>query len=365
MRHVERAGSVAGGYSALSTAGSIAGTLLTTFVLIPRFPVRMLLMGLAAALAGCALLIMRNRTSVVTGALSSLTWAAAAFRLAPIPSTETVLLRKDTPYHHIIVTQVDQTRWLRFDNLTQSAVNLTYPDRIVGNGYPSTLMLAFAMRPAIRNVCVVGLGGGTVPRAVARVRPESLVESVEIDPAVRDIAQKYFLYRESDRLRTFVEDGRLFLARPGTLYDFIVQDAFNSDGVPFHLTTREFYDIAKSRMAPGGLFAANFAGRLMGKDGKLFWATYRAARARFGQVYVHGLTPDGRVPESNVVLFAFANETPLDLDALVRGAEALEARWKLPGLTATAKALVHSPPVPDGIPLLSDEYAPVEALQNF
>jgi spermidine synthase len=367
LRQVERAGTVSGGYSALSTTGSIAGTLLTTFFLIPRFPVRELLMGLAAALAGCALIVVRDRVSLYISAAAGLSWAATSFALSPPASVsgQVTLLRQDTPYHHILVTQVDSTRWMRFDNLTQSAVNVSYPDRIVGNGYANSILLAFAMRPSIRDACVIGLGGGILPRAMARIQPGVAVDSVEIDPAVRDIALQYFLYKESDRLRTTVEDGRVFLSRPGKPYDLIVLDAFNSTGVPFHLATREFYSTVRHRLGPDGVFAANFVGELMGPGGKLFWATYRAIRQEFGQVYAIGLSPEGSVPRTNIVLLATVSEEPVDTDALGKNAAALEARWKLPGLAGAAGNLVHSPEPPAGIPELTDAYAPVEALQSF
>lgn len=103
----------------------------------------------------------------------------------------------------------------------------------------------------------------------------------------------------------------------------------------------------------------------MGPDGKLFWATYQAIRRQFGQVYVIGLEPGGRVPSTNIVLFATVSADPIDSDQLRRNAEALESRWKLPGLGSQAAAMTHSPQPPDGIPELTDAYAPVEALQHF
>jgi spermidine synthase len=367
LRQLERAGTVSGGFSALSTAGSIAGTLVMTFFLIPRFPVRQLLMGLAATLACCALLVVRDRASLFIAAAAGISWTATSVALTPPASVagQVTLLRRDTPYHHILVTQVDTTRWMRFDNLTQSAVNVAYPDRIVGNGYVNSILVAFALRPSIRDACVIGLGGGILPRAMARIRPDVTVDSVEIDPAVREIALKYFLYAESDRLRTAVEDGRVFLSRPGKSYDLIVLDAFNSTGVPFHLATREFYSAVRGRLKPGGVVAANFVGELMGPGGKLFWATYRAIRGQFGQVYAIGLAPDGRVPRSNVVVLATLSEDPVDAAALRKNAADLDARWKLPGIVGAAGSLVHSPEPPAEIPELTDAYAPVEALQNF
>jgi spermidine synthase len=285
IRQMEAAGSVAGGYSALSTAGSILGTLLTAFVLIPAFSVHFLLLGLAGTLALCALLLIRNRSSFAIAVLAAATLGMAAFARRDVPSYERVILVKDTAYHHIMVTQIYDTRWLRFDNGGQSAMNMAHPEMAV-QAYEQGIPLAFAMRPRMRRVCMIGLGGGDIVRVLRRIRPDVFVQSVEIDPVVRDIARDLFQYEESEKYLTAIQDGRFFLAQGGSPYDLIILDAFNSTGIPFHLTTREFFETVRSRLSPDGVFAANFAGPLMGKDGRLFWATYQTIRRQFGQVYV-------------------------------------------------------------------------------
>ena len=127
IRQMEAAGTVSGGYSALSTAGSIAGTLAATFLLIPAFPVGTLLVGLAVTLLACAVVLARDRPSAVIAVLSAAAVAAAiAGRFTPAPvGGEKVLFRKDTPYHHLVVTQLDSSRWLRFDTLVQSGVDIS------------------------------------------------------------------------------------------------------------------------------------------------------------------------------------------------------------------------------------------------
>ena len=366
-RGSEKAGSVAGGYSALSTAGSIAGTLLTTFFLIPRLRIDVLLLSLALILLACAVVLMRSGTTLaITGAAAAACgFAAMGMGAPPTVGGERVLARRDTPYHHIVVTQLDDARWMRFDNLTQSGVNLSHPDRSV-TSYDAGLMAAFALRPGIRRVCVIGLGGGVIPRRIAQLLPEAEIESVEIDPVVRDLAREFFLYRESDRVRTTIEDGRTFLSRPGTEYDLVILDAFNSTGVPFHLTTREFFQSVRARLAPDGIFAANFIGKLMGRDGRLFWSTYATIRRQFGQVYI---TPDVRATPSallgNVLVFATVSADPVDVEATRARAAELERRWRLGFLGSSVKSLVHSPDPPADAVELTDGYAPVEALQNF
>lgn len=368
IRRMEAAGTVSGGYSALSTAGSIAGTLAATFLLIPAFPVDALMVGLAATLLLCAAVLVRDRTSGAVAVLGALALGAAVLaRVPPAPiGGEAVLLRRDTPYHHIVVTQLDSSRWMRFDNLTQSGVNLAHPERSLV-GYDEALLASLAFRPGVRRVCVIGLGGGSFPRAFARMRPDAEIDTVEIDPVVRDIALEYFLYRESDRVRTVIADGRVFLGRDGAPYDLIVLDAFNSTGVPFHLTTREFFETVRRRLSPDGLFAANFVGQLMGEDGKLFWATYRTIQRQFGQVYVASPRIKAGLPPSmgNLIVYATVSADPLDVEGVQRRTVELGERWKLTNARHYLDALVHAPTAPDGIPELTDAYAPVEALQSF
>ncbi len=368
IRRMEAAGTVSGGYAALSTAGSIVGTLAATFLLIPAFPVDALLVGLAATLLLCAGILVRDRASAVVAVFGALTLAAAvAARVPPAPiGGETILLRKDTPYHHIAVTQLDTSRWMRFDALTQSGVNLAHPDRSLV-GYDEALLASLAFRPGIRRVCVIGLGGGSFSRAFARMRPGAEIDTVEIDPVVRDIALEYFLYRESERVRTVIADGRVFLARPGRAYDLIVLDAFNSTGVPFHLTTREFFETLRRRLSPDGMFAANFVGQLMGEDGRLFWATYQTIRRQFGQVYVASPRILAGQPPSagNLIVYATVSADPQDVAGVRRRAAELAQRWKLTNTDYYMSSLVHSPRAPNGIPELTDAYAPVEALQSF
>ncbi len=368
IRRMEMAGSVSGGYSALSTAGSILGTFLTTFVLIPSFPVKYLLLGLSGTLALCAMLMMRERRSIAIAMATVFACGMTGF-VQGKPSAiggEKILVQKDTPYHHIAVTQLDNARYLRFDHLTQGGINLARPEKSVF-GYDDVFFLSFALRPSIHRVCVIGLGGGSFPRRLSQLDPGALIETVEIDPAVREIATKYFLFQESPQNKAVIQDGRVFLAQPGGAYDLIVQDAFNSTGVPFHLTTREFFQTVRKRLTPDGVFAANYIGELMGRDGRLFWASYQTIRRQFGQVYLlnASIAAGKTAPAGNIILLATVSADPVDSDTIVRHAGDLARRWKLTALPQFAAKLLHSPDPPPGTPELTDAYAPVEALQHF
>jgi spermidine synthase len=365
---LERVGSVSGRYSALSAVGSILGTLLTAFVLIPAFPVAKLLLGLAFVLVVCAVLLMSGLSTIAVGTLAAMTCGAAALATRPPASAtgEKILFYGDTAYHHISVTELHRTRYMRFDNLTQTILSLEHPHRFLSN-YETSLLLSWALRPSIRSVCVIGLGGASLPRAVARLLPDASIVSVEIDPVVADIARKYFLYQESPRVRTVVEDGRVFLTRTNETFDLIVLDAYNSTGVPFHLMTGEFFEIVRKRLKPDGVFAANFIGRLMGTESRLFWASYRTIRRQFHQVYVVSseLAAGVRNPQGTMIVLATVSGDPVTPEVLLRNAQELSARWRVPGMGDLPSVTLHAPEVPAGTPELTDSYAPVEALQHF
>jgi spermidine synthase len=368
VRHLERVGAVAGYYSALSTAGSIVGTLLTAFVLIPVFPVHGLLLILSLTLVACALLLARGRAPVIAALLAAII-GGLAFSLRAAPGEEDAvrtLLSRDTAYHHITVSERDGIRSLRFDNLVQGGVFLDAPDTPY-TAYEQGLFMAWGVRPGIRRVCQIGLGTGSFPRTVARLVPEASVTTVEIDPIVREVARDFFRYRETPRARTVIADGRLFLARGGESYDLIVLDAFNSTGTPFHLTTREFFQTVRRRLTGDGVFVANFIGGLMGRDARLFWASYRTIRQQFGQVYLMSreIARGDFAFQGNLILLATVSADPISVTDFTRRGRELGLRWELPVLADFAEAVTHSPEPMPGIPELTDAYAPVEALQNF
>jgi spermidine synthase len=141
----------------------------------------------------------------------------------------------------------------------QSCIDLARPNRMVMH-YPRMMMGALYVNPAPRTALIVGLGGGTIPRALAGMLPEIRIDVVEIDPAVVRVAERYFDFEASERVRVHTLDGRVFVrraAREQRRYDLIMLDAFDHEYIPEHLLTREFLLEVKSLLTPGGVLAAN------------------------------------------------------------------------------------------------------------
>lgn len=129
-RTFSRVGSVAGSLYSISTAGSIIGTFVTVFVLIPQFGVMKILFGVSIVLMSVSLLGLTNKVRAVVIMVISL---AIALAVSEPVQAGGVIYEKDTPYHHLIVmdNSITGIRTLILDNNFHSAMDLKNPDRMV------------------------------------------------------------------------------------------------------------------------------------------------------------------------------------------------------------------------------------------
>lgn len=179
-------------------------------------------------------------------------------------SAETRLLHSQRSlYREVLVYENELERCMCFTRQCrigrQSCIDMRHPDRMVMN-YPKLMLGALFLNPTPRKVLIVGLGGGTIPRALTQILPDVQIDIVEIDPAVVEVARKYFLFAESDRVKVFEADGRVFVKRAlreKRQYDLVMLDAFDHEYIPEHLLTREFLTEVKSLLGPNGVLAAN------------------------------------------------------------------------------------------------------------
>jgi spermidine synthase len=396
-RSVSTLGRSAGRLFAISTAGSIAGTFATAFWLVPDFGTDQLLaFGAAALLAAAGLFALAQRlvlpSLVALAALAGASVAAVAlapeaggtlagaqarnwsplYRLqrdttaeGPVGSSGLkVLFRRESRYHRITVADDQDSRYLRFDSSFQSAMILGHPFRTRFR-YTDYLQLGLAYDSRARDVLFVGLGGGSAPKRFWHDMPRLRLQVAELDPVVVDVARRYFALPRSPRLRIDVEDGRRYLVRHAERWDVIVIDAFYADSIPFHLTTREFLELVRDRLRPGGVVVVNVVGALRGPDSRLFRSFVRTYRSVFPTVVVHpvkeaGDTGDGDV--RNLILVATDRPAP--------ATGFLEETWRrlrrahplLPDLGRAIRDRERGA-IPEGdVPLLTDDYAPTDAL---
>ena len=183
--------------------------------------------------------------------------------MTPLSTVAQVIHHEKSLYRNILVYEEDGQRCLSFsrknETARQTCQSLSDPNEFVFS-YTRMMMGALYLNPNPQKVLIVGLGGGILPTALSRLFPETVIDVVEIDPAVVKVAQQFFGFHPSQNVHIFEEDGRVFIKRAGQTdqrYDLIMLDAFDHEYIPEHLLTQEFLLEVKKLLTMDGVLAAN------------------------------------------------------------------------------------------------------------
>jgi len=187
-----------------------------------------------------------------------------SFLLLTIPFAQAKIIHQERSlYRNILVEDNSDLRCLKFNvksNKTQQSCFLkSQPQQLVFN-YTKLLMTSLLFNDEPKRILIVGLGGGTMSNTLAQLYPQSQIDNIEIDPAVIKVARDYFGFFENDRVKTYNQDGRIFIKRAllkKQTYDWIILDAFNGDYIPEHLMTKEFLQEAKVLLSDNGILSSN------------------------------------------------------------------------------------------------------------
>ncbi|MDB5310868.1 MAG: spermidine synthase [Gemmataceae bacterium] len=294
---VAHAGRVAGRVYAWSTAGAIAGTFATGYVLVSGVGVyqTILLVSLVLTVTSLAVApvwknnVMLYALSIVLGGVTGGFILTA--RTTRDESTVAVL---ETNYYTIKVSRDPGIRGedgrprglkLILDLLVHSSVDPDDPTFLHYEHEHIQVEFLRAARGRTPNpkVLVIGGGGYTFPRCAKTLLPETEMDVVEIDPGVTRVAYQYLGLKREYGIRDFNMDGRQFVAERAAphSYDLIVQDAVNDLSVPAHLLTKEYNDEVKAALTPDGVYLLTVIDEI--EYGKL----WRAAMATLRQTFPH------------------------------------------------------------------------------
>lgn len=276
--------------------------------------------------------------------------------------TEKLLFEKNSLYQYIQVTEdaVKKERYVRNQKrkYTQGGIYLNAPDKLLFEftqmGFVS---LAFLDREP-RDVLFVGLGAGAMPKYLNKHYPDANIDIAEIDPDMVSVAQKYFYFKENEKMKVHVEDGRLFVKRTKKKYDWIVLDAYQNDYIPFHLTTLEFLKEVKSKLKEDGIVVSNITSSYRNKFSDSMVMTYKKA---FPHLYIF----KGK-KSANFIFVATASNKVKDKYDIEKRAGKIQVLKKfdieLPEIAARYEDSTAYEW--DGAKILTDDFAPVNLYQH-
>lgn len=352
IHDIETAGNAAGAVYALSTLGSILGTFIPVFWLIPSFGTRptiyLLAIGLGIVSAiGLWAYGIRWALAVPVAVLLLALLQHGGIRAA---AYGTRLYEAESAYNYIQVVQ-DGSRTDLVLNEGHAVHSIYDPTTLYTHGPWDYFLLAplFGSSTPPGRVAIIGLAGGTVARQYTAIDGPIPIDGVEIDPRIVDVGRRYFQMTEPN-LHVIVADGRYWLQTTNQRYDVIAVDAYRQPYIPFYLTTREFFARARAHLTPEGVLAIN-AGRTA-TDYRLVDALSGTLTATFPSVFivdVHAYT--------NSVIFA--SNVPTTLEAF-RARALANQNLTLDPIVQEALTTGHiRQAYPNGI-VFTDDLAPVE-----
>jgi spermidine synthase len=279
-------GNISGNLYSIATVGSIFGTFLTVFVLIPNLAVNQIIFGLGIILIASSLIGLKKSPKVIAVAvLVTLLVPWTSVSLHPFPHYGTLLYEKETLFSHLDVTEFGDNRSLYLDGMQHSSMNRNDPLDLVID-YTEYFHLGMMFNPDATNVLFVGGGGFTGPKNFLALYPDTKIDVIEIDSDVIDVAKKYFDLQEDPRLQIFNDDARKHLSLFEKKYDLIILDAYASTYVPYHLMTHEFFQTLEERLESDGVIVSNLLGSIEGSNSHIVKAVYKTIKETFPVAYV-------------------------------------------------------------------------------
>jgi spermidine synthase len=315
-RDLSGVGTASGTVYAVSTIGSVAGTLLLGFYLLPLFGTRTILLALSLLLTALAVLVVwhehasglrpQSLASITAVSMAIVMLTASGFATSRKP-VEGFTVRSETESIYGWVRVVDDERWgLRLmlsDASVISAVDLKLDQSVLG--YQQVLGLLPMFRPEAKQALLIGLGGGHVARDL---KSQGIAtDTIEIDPAVADAARRFFNFDPTGLF--LVGDARYEIRTLAARYDLIIHDCFTGGSEPTHLLSREMLDELRHLLNENGVLALNYVGFTHGEGSDAVAAVYRTLKTIFPHLRVF-------ITEKDVLtdFVLLASEKPIPLD---------------------------------------------------
>ncbi|MDM8519315.1 fused MFS/spermidine synthase [Anaerolineales bacterium HSG6] len=369
LQDVKQGGQTAGSIYAVSTLGSLLGTFLPVLFLIPTIGTRLTFLTFAVILLTVSvigLLLTRSKRTLPYASLFVILGGAMLWvGNAPIKDTPGSIYETESSYNYIQVVEHEDGQFgtWRFLQLNEgqgihSVYNPGFYDFPLTDGvWDYFLVVPYFNNPPyqqneVEKLLIIGSAAGTISKAYSHIYGPIEIDSVEIDPGIIEAGVKFFDMTEPN-VRLHAQDGRYFLANSNQTYDVIAVDAYRPPYIPFHLTTREFFQEIYDHLEEDGVVAIN-AGRTA-TDYSLVDVLGTTMASVFPNVYVLDIPDYGSALGNSLVI---ATKKPTQLENFTTNLK--EVEHPLLRVVAARSLTSRIFPLIPGEVVFTDDHAPVE-----
>ena len=294
----QRSGEAAGRALYWSTLGSFLGSVTLSLGVMQFFGVwAAVLLGALMLVAGSALV--QKPRPLAAALLAGVAAISVATNVADRQRADTAYA--DYEVEPVVRGGMISPRAFRVNNQVASVVDSSEPPRYARYVQHLRRILLEDLAFTDRDILVLGAGGFTL----SHHEPANRYTYVDIDPAIRRIAERDFL-REPARGEFIATDARRYVVDTLHRYDAVVVDVYSSrTSIPGHLVTREFWRDTRHALKPGGALLANLIldGKLESPYARNLLATIESA---YGRCAVEVLNKSAA--HSNVIVTCFTGE---------------------------------------------------------
>ncbi len=216
INSLSTSGTLVGNLYALSTIGSIMGTFLAGFLLVPVFGYKNVLYGISLILLIISLIICVSERKLIPGGVTILVSSLVIVLWIKVYMTDTEFIDVDTQYNRVLIyNTTDNTtgrpvKMLNVNDERSSAMFTDSDDELVFEVLKYYRLVEY-FNPNFQSSLMIGGSGYAFPKDYLTKFPEATIDVVEIDPGLTSLAKEHFNLVESPRLRIFHEDGRTYL----------------------------------------------------------------------------------------------------------------------------------------------------------
>lgn len=223
----------------------------------------------------------------------------------------------------IELSELDGVRSLHLGGtMVQSAMRLSAPNDLE-LAYTQYMMGFLLFHPEPKDICMIGLGGGSLAKFVYYQMPQVKTTVIEINPQIITTARNYFFLPDDDeRLQILVAEGGKYLVNLHAGMDVLLIDGFDNDCQVPSLCSQDFYNHVRQVLNKNGVLVVN----LLSRDKRAKDYLQRIEKSFNGHVVA--MMSEAR---GNLIVFAFRNGSgKLTWKALRIRAKSLEKEYFLP-----------------------------------